>query len=101
MGINFAILGLVFMSNGKVTDDVLFKFHDAIGFNNDSELSSFFDEDIKKYVNDVLVTKQHYLRYKIRVYCSYFVFTTGVLPKEIIILYYQNFVINTKSLFTV
>ena len=80
MALTFVILGLVFMSNGqKITEDNLFKFLKHMGVydedqktnqrrndaSNDStvdaQVTALFDGDIKKFVNDVLVSKQHYL----------------------------------------
>ena len=80
MALTFVILGLVFMSNGqKITEDNLFKFLKHMGVydedqktnqrrndaSNDStvdaQVTAMFDGDIKKFVNDVLVSKQHYL----------------------------------------
>ena len=62
MGLIFTILGLVFMSNGKVSEDVMFKFLAGLGLENSPELLDLYDGDLKKYVNDILVSKQHYLR---------------------------------------
>lgn len=62
LGLNFTILGLIFMNNGRVSEDVLFQFLAAIGVENSEELGELYDGDIKKYINDMLVTKQHYLR---------------------------------------
>ena len=62
MGLIFTVLGLIFMNNGKVSEDVLFKFLAGLGIENSRDLVDLYDEDLKKYVNDVLVSKQHYLR---------------------------------------
>ena len=84
MALTFVILGQIFMSNGKVTDENLFKCLRLLGIYQeeekqnkrganrtqdltggesvDPELLALFDGDIKKFVNDVLVTKQHYLK---------------------------------------
>eukprot|EP00092_Neocalanus_flemingeri_P065598 GFUD01079805.1.p1 GENE.GFUD01079805.1~~GFUD01079805.1.p1 ORF type:complete len:280 (-),score=74.63 GFUD01079805.1:160-999(-) len=80
MGLTFTILGLIFMSNGKVSDDTLFKFlkllgvfeeerakktgrgADQAGDPVDPEVSELFDGDTKKFVNDILVGRQHYLK---------------------------------------
>ena len=62
MGLIFTVLGLIFMNNGKVSEDVLFKFLAGLGIENSPDLVDLYDEDLKKYVNDVLVSKQHYLR---------------------------------------
>jgi len=83
MALTFVILGQIFMSNGKVTDEQLFKClrllgiyqeeeklnkrggrsqSDVSGESVDPELLALFDGDIKKFVNDVLVSKQHYLK---------------------------------------
>jgi len=73
-GVLFTILGLILMSNDKVTDEVLFKFLRQMGIYEDEksnrpskivvdpEVSELFDGDVKKFVNDILVTKQHYLK---------------------------------------
>ena len=80
MGLTFTILGLIFMSNGKVSDDTLFKFLKLLGVYEeergkktgraadqggdpvDPDVSELFDGDTKKFVNDILVGRQHYLR---------------------------------------
>ena len=84
MALTFVILGLVFMSNGqKITEDNLFKFLKQMDLYDDdddvdqksnkrrkdanrnsivdTEVIKMFDGDIKTFVNDVLVSKQHYL----------------------------------------
>ena len=78
MGLTFIVLGLIFMSNGsKISEENLFKFMRHLGFheedkrgqgrvndsNNslDTELTELIDGDIKKFVNEVLVSRQHYL----------------------------------------
>ena len=79
MAITFVILGLIFMSNGsKISEENLFKFLRHLGVHeedrrgqrraNDSsndpldpELTDLFDGDIRKFINDVLVSRQHYL----------------------------------------
>jgi len=75
MGLTFTILGLVFMSGGKISDETLFRFvmnlglsgEDSTGRRKDTigiepEVSCLFEGDIKKFVNDTLVSKQHYLK---------------------------------------
>ena len=83
MALTFAILGQIFMSNGKVTDEQLWKFLKLLGLSEeedksgrrggrsqdlgggdavDPELAELFDGDVKKFVNEVLVNKQHYLK---------------------------------------
>jgi len=81
MGLTFVILGLIFMSNGKVSDETLFKFLKQMGvFQEDGankksgrgggeaggpvepEILELFEGDTKKFVNDVLCGRQHYLR---------------------------------------
>jgi len=75
MGITFAILGLVFMSGGRVTDETLLRFVRNLGLVGEEgrgrkgeqgtveqEVSQLFDGDIKRFVNDTLVSKQQYLR---------------------------------------
>jgi len=79
MGLTFTILGLIFMSNGKVSDDTLFKFLKILGVHEeekqkksgriessndpiDPEVADLFDGDTKKFVNDILVARQHYLK---------------------------------------
>jgi len=80
MGLTFTILGLIFMSNGKVSDDTLFKFLKLLGVYEeergkkagrgadttcdpvDPDVADLFDGDTKKFVNDVLVGRQHYLK---------------------------------------
>jgi len=76
MGLTFSILGLIFMNGGKVSDEVLFKFLKSLGVSEeivrkergrektvevDPEVSALFGGDVKKFVNEVLVGKQHYL----------------------------------------
>ena len=65
MGIIFSILGLIFMENGSVSEEDLFNFLERMGMSSNPELAEIFDGDVKKYINDVLVTKQHYLRYNL------------------------------------
>lgn len=75
MGITLAILATIQMSNGKVTDEVLFKFLKTLGLQEedkskkgggavgmDPELMDLFEGDAKKFVNEVLVSRQHYLK---------------------------------------
>ena len=80
MALTFVILGQIFMSNGKVTDDQLLKCLKKLGLYQeedkpskrganrsqssdvDPELLELFDGDIKKFINEVLVTKQQYLK---------------------------------------
>jgi len=75
MGITFVLLGLILMSNDKVTDEILFKFLKNLGLGDDEktkqsrnvnvidpEVAELFDGDIKKFVNETLVAKQHYLK---------------------------------------
>jgi len=80
MGLTFTLLGLIFMSNGKVSDDTLFKFMKQMGVYQEEagkkggraghdqaepiepEISELFEGDTKKFVNEVLVSKQQYLR---------------------------------------
>jgi len=75
MGVTFVILGLILMSNDKVTDEVLFKFLKSIGLAEedkaknsrssnamDPDVAELFDGDIRKFVNETLVAKQHYLK---------------------------------------
>jgi len=81
MGLTFTILGLIFMSNGKVSDETLFKFLKLLGVYEedrtkktggrgvdqggdpvDPEVAELFDGDTKKFVNDILVGRQHYLK---------------------------------------
>ena len=68
------------MSNGKVSDDTLFKFLKLLGVHEevrgkkggrggdqggdpiDPEVAELFDGDTKKFVNEVLVGRQHYLK---------------------------------------
>ena len=68
------------MSNGKVSEDNLFKFLKHLGVYEedrskkgraaavdtsndvDTEVNEMFDGDVKKFVNDILVTRQHYLK---------------------------------------
>jgi len=78
MALTFVILGLVFMSNGsKITEDNLFKFlkhmgvyeedkktgrrNDTVDDPIDPEVAELFEGDVKKFVNDILVSRQHYL----------------------------------------
>merc|ERR1712106_971454 len=60
MGLTFSILGLVFMSGGRVMDDILIRFVRNLGL--EAEESQLFDGDMKRFVNDTLVSKQQYLR---------------------------------------
>ena len=81
MGLTFVILGLIFMSNGKVSDDVLFKFLKQMGVFQEegatkkggrggqesggpveADILELFEGDTKKFVNDVLCNRQQYLR---------------------------------------
>ena len=81
MGLTFVILGQIFMSNGKVTDEQLLNCLKKLGIYQeedkpgkrganrsqsgegvDTELLELFDGDIKKFINEVLVNKQHYLK---------------------------------------
>ena len=83
MALTFIILGQIFMSNGKVSDEQLWKCLKLLGIYDeeeksgrrggrsqdlgaderpDPELMELFDGDIKKFVNEVLVTRQHYLK---------------------------------------
>ena len=81
MALTFVILGQIFMSNGKVSEEQLFKCLRLLGIYQeeeksgrrststvdggeapDLELLALFDGDVKKFVNDVLVNKQHYLK---------------------------------------
>lgn len=76
MGLTFSILGLIFMNGEKVSDEILFKFLKSLGVSEDNvrkergreksvevdpEVTALFGGDIKKFVNEVLVAKQHYL----------------------------------------
>jgi len=76
MGLTFSLLGLVFMNGGKVSDEILFKFLKSLGVSEDivrkergrekcvevdPEVAALFGGDVKKFVNEVLVAKQHYL----------------------------------------
>lgn len=78
MALTFIILGLIFMSNGsRISEDNLIKFLRHLGVHeedkrgqrrvNDSgdgidlELSELVEGDAKKFVNEVLVSRQHYL----------------------------------------
>jgi len=78
MGVTFTVLALIFMSNGKVSDENLFKFLKELGVAEEErgkpgkggrdqgvsvpeDVKELFDGDIKKFVNDVLVGRQHYL----------------------------------------
>jgi len=75
MGLTFSILGLVFMSGGRVMDDILIRFVRNLGLvaedsrgrkgeqgSVEAEVSLLFDGDMKRFVNDTLVSKQQYLR---------------------------------------
>jgi len=75
MGLTFSILGLVFMSGGRVMDDILIRFVRNLGLvaedsrgrkgeqgSVEAEVSQLFDGDMKRFVNDTLVSKQQYLR---------------------------------------
>jgi len=75
MGLTFSILGLIFMSGGRVLDETLMRFLKNLGIfveDNrgrkvesgiiDPETNQLFDGDVKRFVNDVLVNKQHYIK---------------------------------------
>ena len=78
MALTFVLLGLIFMSNGKVSEDNLFKFLKHLGVYEeeknkrgrndtsndqvDQDVLDLFDGDVKKYINDILVSRQHYLK---------------------------------------
>jgi len=75
MGLTFSILGLIFMSGGRVLDETLMRFMKNLGIfveDNrgrkvesgviDPETNQLFDGDARRFVNDVLVNKQHYLK---------------------------------------
>jgi len=77
MGLTFTILGLIFMSNGKVSDETLFKFLKCLGLYEEDKgqkkdrrqvesdnpvVDELFDGDIKKFVNEILAGKQNYLK---------------------------------------
>jgi len=79
MGITFIILGLILMSNEKIAEDTLLDFLRNLGLHEDeknvrngtataidAEILALFDGDVKRFVNEVLVNKQHYLK-KVRV----------------------------------
>jgi len=78
MGLTFTILALIFMNNGKVSDENLFKFLKELGVCEEErgkpggrgrddrvaipdDVKDLFDGDIKKFVNETLVGRQHYL----------------------------------------
>jgi len=72
MGLTFTILGLVLMHNDKVSEEILFDFLKGLSLYDDDknsrashidhEVLEMFDGDIKKFVQDTLVQKQHYLK---------------------------------------
>jgi len=80
LALTFVILGLIFMNNGKITEDNLFKFLKHLGVHEedkgkkgrgaadtcgdpvDPEVLDLFDGDVRKFVNDVLASRQHYLK---------------------------------------
>jgi len=77
MAVIFITLGLILMMNDKVTDEVLFKFYKQLGLYEDEkqqrtgksaasavdpEVTELFDGDLKKFVNETLVARQHYLK---------------------------------------
>jgi len=69
MGLTFTILGLILMHNDKVTEENLFDFLKGMGVydedkrnNVDNEVLDMFDGDMRRFVNETLVSKQHYLR---------------------------------------
>ena len=87
MGVTFTILGLIFMNNGKISDDNLFKFLKLLGVAEEDrgkggktggrgedtvpeEVRDLFDGDMKRFVNDTLVGRQHYLHRWIR-HCTF------------------------------
>jgi len=75
MGLTFTVLGLVFMSGGRVSDDILLRFLQNLGLVSEDgkgrrgeiggiepEISRMYDGDLKRWVNDCLVSRQHYLK---------------------------------------
>lgn len=77
MGLTFTILALIFMQNNKISDDQLFKFLRQLGVAEEDrgkakgrqgedtvpeDIKELFDGDTKKFVNDILVGRQHYLQ---------------------------------------
>ena len=82
LGLTFVLLGVVFMSGGKTSEENLFKFLKHLGLYEESgrnkrqragpdtssdtivesEVAELYDGDVKKFVNDVLVSRQHYLK---------------------------------------
>merc|ERR1719483_1110417 len=75
MGLTFSILGHVFMSGGRVSDENLMRFVRNLGLVGeegkgrkgelggvDLEVSQLYDGDVKRWVNDTLVSKQQYLK---------------------------------------
>jgi len=80
LALTFVLLGVVFMSGGKTSEENFFKFLKHLGIYEemdrnkrgqrdttadstvDSEVTELFDTDVKKFVNDILVSRQHYLK---------------------------------------
>ena len=83
LALTFVLLGVVFMNGGKASEDNVFKFLRHLGIYEEldrnkrgqrgggdtstdsevmTEVAELFDTDVKKYVNDVLVSRQHYLK---------------------------------------
>jgi len=81
MGLTFTILALIFMQNNKISDDNLFKFLRQLGVAEEDrgkggrgsareqqgesvpeDVKELFEGDAKKFVNDILVGRQHYLQ---------------------------------------
>jgi len=82
LALTFVLLGVVFMSGGKASEENLFKFLKHLGIYEEmdrnkrqrgggdtstdstveSDVTELFDTDVKKFVNDVLVSRQHYLK---------------------------------------
>ena len=83
LALTFVLLGVVFMSGGKASEENVFKFLKHLGIYEEmdrnkrqrgggdtstdsdrveSDVTELFDADVKKFVNDVLVSRQHYLK---------------------------------------
>ena len=50
------------MNNGRVSEETLFKFLTELGLDSANNTEDLFKGDIKKYINELLVTRHHYLK---------------------------------------
>eukprot|EP00088_Acartia_fossae_P042360 TRINITY_DN4445_c0_g1_i1.p1 TRINITY_DN4445_c0_g1~~TRINITY_DN4445_c0_g1_i1.p1 ORF type:complete len:261 (+),score=91.20 TRINITY_DN4445_c0_g1_i1:53-835(+) len=75
MGLTFIILALILMNNDRINEEALFDFLRTLGVYDDGtthirggnpqieeEVLELFDGDLRKFVNETLVSRQHYLK---------------------------------------